>query len=100
MQGHPEYDASSLLLEYRRDVRRWLEESALDPPRLPTSCAAPPDMRRLEDYQGAILAGKPSATPDFLAIAQRAPAPWRPHAHRIYHNWLRSISSKDRTSVA
>lgn len=100
MQGHPEYDASSLLLEYRRDVRRWLDGSASDPPRLPSRCAAPADMRRLEDYQKTILAGKPGTPPDFHALAQRAPAPWRPHAHRIYHNWVRIITSKDTTSVA
>lgn len=100
MQGHPEYDASTLLLEYRRDVRRWLEGSTLDLPRLPIGCAAPADMRRLADYHAGILRGAPGVKPDFNGIAQRAPGPWLPHARRLYRNWVRIYSSKDTTRVA
>ncbi len=100
MQGHPEYDPSSLLLEYRRDVRRWLEHAQIDIPRLPNGCAAPVDMRRLEDFHSAILANTPVEFPDFELIARRATASWRPHARRIYHNWMGITRDKVSSSVA
>ena len=100
MQGHPEYDASSLLFEYRRDVRHWLENARGDLPRLPTGCAAPVDMRRLEDFHSAIVANAPVEYPDFEVIARRATASWRPHARRIYRNWMGITTSKVSSSVA
>ncbi len=100
MQGHPEYDPSSLLFEYRRDVRRWLENAQGDTPRLPSGCAAPVDMRCLEDFHSAILANTPVAFPDFELIAQRATSSWRPHARRIYRNWMGITRGKVSSSVA
>ncbi len=100
MQGHPEYDPSSLLFEYRRDVRHWLENGRGDIPRLPSGCAAPVDMGQLEDFHSAILAKAPVEFPDFELIARRATASWRPHARRIYRNWLEITRGKVRSSVA
>lgn len=34
-QGHPEYEAVSLLKEYKREVRRYLDDDRADAPRLP-----------------------------------------------------------------
>src|SRR5256712_12415724 len=34
-QGHPEYEATTLLLEYRRDIRRFLQRGRENYPPLP-----------------------------------------------------------------
>src|SRR5271166_1062542 len=63
-QGHPEYEANSLLLEYQRDMRRFLKkEQAFYP--------ATPQGHFNEDADT-----------------------WRPGAVRFYRNWLRYLLDK------
>jgi hypothetical protein len=78
-QGHPEYETNSLMLEYRRDLGRFLkgerEEVPLQPENYFTSQAA------------EALAGFPENMPfDFLesCIQNR----WRSTARTLYRNWL------------
>ena len=47
VQGHPEYDPSSLLREYRRDARRYVRHERDDVPCLPLHCVAPDDWEQL-----------------------------------------------------
>ncbi|MGC8512520.1 MAG: homoserine O-acetyltransferase/O-succinyltransferase family protein [Acidimicrobiales bacterium] len=100
MQGHPEYDGASLILEYRRDLHRWLEGDALGPPVLPPRCAAPADMARLHQYHTSMLRGEKLDVPDLDAMARRAPTPWMQHSRRIYYNWVRSAGRKEAFNVA
>jgi len=100
MQGHPEYDGASLILEYRRDLQRWLQGDATGPPVLPPRCAAPADMARLRRYHAAMLRNDQVEVPDLDAMARRAPSPWIRHSRRLYGNWIRSAHRKETFNVA
>ena len=50
VQGHPEYDPSSLLREYHRDARRYVLGERDDVPCLPLHCVAPADWERLPRF--------------------------------------------------
>lgn len=93
VQGHPEYDASSLLREYRRDVERYLTGARPGIPVLPEHCVAPDDEPALVEFHRRVLAsggGRAEllAALEFDALAKRAPWPWRSFAAHLYANWL------------
>ncbi len=95
IQGHPEYDPSSLLREYRRDVWRYVTHERDDLPCLPLHCVAPQDWEQLESMHNAVIGGQRDpilieAYP-FEAVGERAPWPWRSKAKRLYANWLASV---------
>lgn len=100
MQGHPEYEGSSLLLEYRRDLQRWLQGAAFAPPVLPLRCAAPVDMTQLRRYHSSMLCGEQVDVPDLDAMARRAPSPWMRHSRQLYYNLLRFTNNKETHNVA
>jgi len=90
LQGHPEYDASSLIREYRRDVDRFLAGASTALPVLPVACVAPADSAALERFHERIVEGDRSlhgALP-FDDLAKRAPWPWRATATKLFTNWL------------
>ncbi len=98
VQGHPEYEPSSLLREYRRDARRYVLHERDDLPILPFHCVAPEDWEQLEKMHGLIIAGRRDpalldAYP-FDDVGTRAPWPWRSMAQRFYANWLASAKKR------
>jgi homoserine O-succinyltransferase len=94
-QGHPEYDADSLLLEYRRDIRRFLRRERGSYPSLPRGCFDADDIglltaareRAMADRREELLAGFPTAL-----LAAKVRNTWRPTAVSIYRNWLKYLS--------
>jgi homoserine O-succinyltransferase len=95
VQGHPEYDPSSLLREYRRDAARYVHHERNDLPFLPYHCVASEDWEPLERTHHEIIDGarKPLLVDGypFDEVAARAPWPWRAMAERFYSNWLTSV---------
>ena len=94
-QGHPEYDADSLLLEYRRDVRRFLRRERGSYPSLPQGCFDADDADRLTALRERALADRrEELLADFPAalLATKVRNTWRPAAVSIYRNWLQYIS--------
>ena len=93
LQGHPEYDAASLALEFKRDLGRFLAGARISPPALPVGVFRAETAARLE----ALLAeAAGDRRPDLMA---RWPLPsevaltaetWRAPAARLYRNWLAS----------
>ena len=91
LQGHPEYDATALFGEYRRDVRRFLAGENERYPNLPRGCfdeEATTIMlafreRALAQRDMALLEQFPAA-----AVGRLLAAPWREAATRLYINWL------------
>jgi homoserine O-succinyltransferase len=91
LQGHPEYDPDSLLREYQRDVGRFLRAEREAYPQMPrgyfdagtTAALAAFRERALINRHSDLLADFPSV--DVHGPVARA---WRPHALRIYSNWL------------
>jgi homoserine O-succinyltransferase len=97
VQGHPEYDPSSLLREYRRDAGRFVNCEQDVVPCLPYHCVSPEDWGLLEKVQEAMVEG--ARDPDliecypFEEVGARAPWPWRSTAILFYTNWLADAAS-------
>jgi homoserine O-succinyltransferase len=99
VQAHPEYDPSSLVREYRRDVRRYAGHEHDELPCLPTDCVDGPDWEALRRLHERIVVGgdrDPSlvAAFPFDEVGARAPWPWRGAALRLYANLLGTISKR------
>ena len=90
-QGHLEYDAMSLLLEYRRDVGRYLRGERNTYPTLPrgyfddrlVELLDALRARALVDRRESLLAEFPTET-----AARRVVSSWRSSAQAVYRNWL------------
>jgi homoserine O-succinyltransferase/O-acetyltransferase len=90
-QGHPEYDATTLLLEYRRDIGRFLRGERETYPPMPhgyfdaatTEALTALRERALVDRREELLNEFPVAL-----AAEAVTNTWRPAAERLYHNWL------------
>jgi homoserine O-succinyltransferase len=96
IQGHPEYDASSLLREYRRDARRYVQHEREELPCLPLNCVAPSDWPKLVELHESITGMNRdpqlvNAFP-FDEVGARAPRSWADLAERLYANWLAGIT--------
>lgn len=93
-QGHPEYDADTLLLEYRRDICRFFAGTSDEYPNIPCHYLDP----ALEDSliglraRAARVGPDPSLLSDILAILDRAAgargAVWRGSAVHLCAAWL------------
>jgi homoserine O-succinyltransferase/O-acetyltransferase len=93
-QGHPEYDETTLLREYRRDVGRFLRGQQSRYPALPQGYF-PPAARELLSAFEQRVATAPCA--DLLsqfptaAIADTLRNSWGAGAAHIYRNWLAQL---------
>lgn len=96
-QGHPEYDAASLLLEYRRDVQRFLGGQRDSYPSLPHGYFENGILAKLDAFKESALAVRRQ---ELLAafpteeIAATLKADWRAPAVTLYRNWLRYLHAK------
>jgi homoserine O-succinyltransferase len=98
VQGHPEYDPSSLLREYHRDARRFALHERDDLPCLPFHCVAAEDWGDLEDLHRAITGNQrdPAILEKypFAGVGARAPWPWDAVAKTLYANWLSGVTKR------
>jgi homoserine O-succinyltransferase/O-acetyltransferase len=97
LQGHPEYGAEALMLEYRRDMRRFLNGQRDNPPAIPigyfnvqteqalhrlaTRHADRGSLDRLAGYAKIFRTATPKA-------------PWVEATTQLYRNWLTLIDSR------
>lgn len=104
VQGHPEYEPETLLLEYRRDVRRYLNGERTSYPELPEGYLA----REVEAEFELFRAGAEAAAPD-PAQLERFPfdralagveCPWRAPSVLLYANWLSEVTRRASAEVA
>ncbi len=102
LQGHPEYGADSLLQEYRRDIRRYLQGERPSWPALPVRYfddATEAALTRLE--QGA--SGRPMADvlSDFAAQVSTLPTPsWQQRGSALFANWVASLAELRASGLA
>jgi homoserine O-succinyltransferase/O-acetyltransferase len=96
-QGHPEYDAASLLGEYRRDFGRFLRRERETCPAMPHGyfdavMAAELGVLRAR----ALLERREDLLDEFpVAAAERGVrAGWRPAAERLFRNWLVEVAAR------
>ncbi len=98
VQGHPEYDPSSLVREYHRDARRYALDERDDVPCLPLDCVAPEDWVLLQRLQERLAGGErdPALVESFPfdEAGARAAWPWRAVATRLYGNLLARLPKR------
>jgi homoserine O-succinyltransferase/O-acetyltransferase len=95
LQGHPEYERTTLFKEYRRDVGRFLSGQQSTYPPLPQEYFAADAAAALRAFQERAVTQR---TIDLMsefpsAAAQGAQSTWRPAALQIYRNWLAYIAN-------
>lgn len=90
-QGHPEYQPDTLLLEYRRDLLRYLRGEAAAWPGTPRGMLAPKDEAALQDIRSEAHRLPEEETLARLSeLFSAAPIEngWHGTAKTIYRNWL------------
>jgi homoserine O-succinyltransferase len=97
LQGHPEYDPTTLLREYRRDVGRYLRRESEGYPAMPRFYLEAASERSLEAFRRrALSARNPELMEGFpaLAIVERFASSWHASALRLYRNWLSCLTTR------
>jgi homoserine O-succinyltransferase len=101
-QGHPEYDAATLLLEYRRDVGRYLRGERDEYPAMPLGYLDAGTERQLvELHERALHDRRESLLVDFPTAAAAAAVinNWRTAGEGVYRNWLGFLESAKLTQL-
>jgi len=94
VQGHPEYDAHTLLREYRRDVQRYLAGERDSYPEVPQSYFDIETIRAVEALRERALVNRdPALFDDFPAVKIEEPSSWRRFAVRLYTNWVSYLAA-------
>jgi homoserine O-succinyltransferase len=93
-QGHPEYDAISLLKEFKREVQRFLSGERADYPQYPENYLSHEAKEQLDAYQRQATGTDSAMLPDFpeSELAGSCVNAWREAGRRIYRNWLAELS--------
>lgn len=95
-QGHPEYEETTLLREYRRDVGRFLRGQQQHYPTLPHQYFPAPALELLSAFEQRVTAApEPDLLSEFptAALADTLRNSWSAGATRIYRNWLARLAS-------
>lgn len=96
-QGHPEYESNTLLLEYRRDVGRYLRGEADKYPLMPHGYFDEDTVRILEEFREEAVSHPDEGLLGRVGAAlgkTRIENGWHPTAACIYRNWLRYICAQ------
>lgn len=101
LQGHPEYEANTLLLEYRRDIGRYLRGERDTYPQIPegyfdreaAQVMADLQEKAMSDRRQELLLDFPMAL-----LEKRIKNRWHTAGSRMYHNWLEHLSAHKRAS--
>ena len=96
-QGHPEYEADTLLLEYRRDIGRYIRGERATYPPLPVGYFDRNAIDALTAIQERALSSRSAdALSDFpAAIAAKGVSNgWRSFAVSFYRNWLAYLQAE------
>jgi homoserine O-succinyltransferase/O-acetyltransferase len=99
-QGHPEYEAHTLMLEYRRDIKRFLLHERASYPPMPhgyfdeatVEALTALRERALSDRREEVLADFPTAL-----AAGSVTNSWRSTAIAVYRNWLQHMRARKQT---
>jgi homoserine O-succinyltransferase len=95
-QGHPEYEDTTLLKEYRRDVGRYLNAQQPHYPTLPCGYLSADATALLGAFQERALAERSAellGSFPFAPVAASLKNTWHTAAVTIYRNWLAHISA-------
>lgn len=96
-QGHPEYEAGTLLAEYRRDIERFLKGEREAYPSLPQGYLDEDSARALNHLRDQALATRRKeliASFPTDRLAGKLTDTWHSAAAQIYSNWLLHMSAQ------
>lgn len=90
LQGHPEYGRLTLLKEYRRDVRRFLEGEYTAHPALPLDYLDCTGIELLEAYRARCESGGRAPIEEFpyQEAATHVSFRWETTSKRLFTNWI------------
>jgi homoserine O-succinyltransferase len=96
LQGHPEYDAETLWLEYRRDLRRWRAAAAGPRPSVPQAYFDLETAQALEALEAEAPAAPQGGIAALIEAASAPPAhaPWTAWSDALFGNWLGLIAAR------
>jgi homoserine O-succinyltransferase len=97
VQGHPEYEPETLLLEYRRDVRRYLNGERDTYPQLPDGYLAADVEAEFEQFRASVAAAPDPAQLErfpFDRALAGVECPWRAPSAHLYTNWLTEVARR------
>jgi homoserine O-succinyltransferase len=95
-QGHPEYDAHTLLREYRRDIKRFTRGERETYPSMPKGYFDAPSERLVTEFRNDMLSDRREESMDGFPDSSLVGAlqkTWHSSATAIYRNWLRYVAS-------
>jgi len=101
-QGHPEYEAWSLLGEYRRDIGRFLRREVETYPTMPKKYFDEKAEELLADFRNRALSNRrDELLGEFPAdrVAANLKNTWHSAATRIYRNWMLYMTTRSTRSV-
>ena len=92
LQGHPEYDATSLLKEYKREMARFTAGELLAIPPQPDNYFGPEAARIARHHVEAVFAAREAGTPP-PAFPEQQITPllantWSDTGKAVFNNWL------------
>lgn len=96
-QGHPEYESDTLLLEYRRDVWRYLKGESEKYPSMPRGYFDPSAAAALNAFREKAIADRREELQSEISAALagiRIDNHWHTTAACLYKNWLAYISTQ------
>jgi len=97
LQGHPEYEATTLLREYRRDVFRYLNRERENYPALPQNYFGEAAAAAARGFRELAYADRRPEQIDGFPMEQLQAGlecPWRPCAVGIYEKWFEYLSGR------
>jgi len=94
-QGHPEYDANSLMKEYKREVGRYIFEGLNDYPQCPENYFSIRNTAILEEYRDRVMVARrlrntPPEFPEHL-IVPTLDNTWHDSAEAVINNWIGKV---------
>lgn len=94
-QGHPEYDAISLLKEYKRELGRYIQGESDEYPPLPENYFSHQSRALLEEYQDRLEtardAGRPAPEFPEQHLVSRLDNTWHDSAEAVINNWIGKV---------
>ena len=94
-QGHPEYDIISLLKEYKREVKRFINNERDDYPPFPENYFSLQSQASLNEYKAHVLNAitAKQKTPEFpeTIITEKLDNTWHDTAEAILNNWIGQV---------
>ncbi|MCK5431747.1 MAG: homoserine O-succinyltransferase, partial [Gammaproteobacteria bacterium] len=94
-QGHPEYDAISLLKEYKREIGRYINSEINDYPPIPENYFSLRSRAILDEYSEKIIRARnnnenPPGFPEDL-IVPMLDNTWHDSAEAVINNWIGKV---------